>query len=123
MGDVELLSMLATESDRRAPAVIEAINDLAGSAEPDAKTIEEVRVEIHGLKGAASVVGATRLAELAQGIEIALVQRTDPGTISPELASAVIDATTAFRDGARAASRGEPEPASVAAGIAALADA
>ena len=123
MGDDELLAMLATESERRAPAVIAAIQDLAGAAEPNADRIEELRVEIHGLKGAASVVGATRLAELAREIEVALVQRTAPGTLPPELASTVAAATTAFRDGARAAAQGDPEPPSVETGIAALAEA
>ena len=123
MGDDELLAMLATETERRAPGVIEAIKTLAASAEPDSEKVEEIRVEIHGLKGAASVVGASRLAELAQEIEVALVRRTTPGTLTPELASALIDATIALRDGARAAAQGEPEPASVAVGLATLADA
>ena len=123
MGDAELLAMLATETERRAADVIDGIRDLTAPAEPDSEKVEEVRVEIHGLKGAASVVGATRLAELAQEIEVTLVQRTAPGTIPPELGSVLIDATEALRDGAHAASRDEPEPASVGAAFAALADA
>jgi len=112
--------MLATETARRAPDIIEGITRLA-SGESDSAGVEEIRVEIHGLKGAASVVGATRLAELAQAIEVTLVERTAPGTLPPETASALIEATEALRDGARATSRGEPEPASVAASLAALA--
>ena len=123
MGDTELLEMLASETERRAPAVIEGVKDLAASGAHDPDRIEEIRVEIHGLKGAALVVGQPRLAELAREIEVALVQRTAPGSIPPDLAAALIDATVALRDGARAASRGEPEPPSVAAGIAALSDA
>jgi len=122
MGDDELLAMLATETDRRASDIIEAITRLVDSGDPDSAGVEAIRVEIHGLKGAASVVGATRLAELAREIESALVQRTAPGTIPPDLASRVIDAAAALRDGARAASRGEPEPASIAAAIDALAN-
>jgi HPt (histidine-containing phosphotransfer) domain-containing protein len=114
--------MLASETERRAPAVIEGVKGLAASGENDPERIEELRVEIHGLKGAALVVGQPRIAELAREIEVALVQRIGPGTIPSDLADQVADATGALNEGAAAAARGEPEPPSVAAGLAALAE-
>ena len=122
MGDADLLQMLATETDRRAPSVIDGVKQLAESGESDSTKVEELRVEIHGLKGAALVVGQTRLADLAREVEVALVQRTAPGTIPAELGERVAAATAAFREGSLAASKGEPEPPSVEAGLAALAE-
>ena len=120
MADADLLEMLASETDRRAPAVIDGVKRLADSGEAHSSKVEELRVVIHGIKGAALVVGQTRLAELAREIEVALVQRTAPGTIPADLADKVMDATAAIRDGALAASRGEPEPASIERGLAEL---
>ena len=57
MGDPELLSMLATEAERRTPTIITGLEELAASGEKDSARIEELRVEAHGLKGAALVVG------------------------------------------------------------------
>jgi len=122
MGDTELLEMLATETERRAPAVIEGVKGLAESGERDPDRIEELRVEIHGLKGAALVVGQSRLAELAREIEVALVQRIAPGTIPADLATDVADAAAALNEGAAAAAREESEPPAVASSLAALAE-
>jgi len=109
--------MLATETERRVPAVIDGVREMAASGEADSDRVESLRVEVHGLKGAALVVGQIRLADLAREVEAALVQRTAPGTIPAELADKVATATAAMREGALAASRGEPEPASVEAGL------
>jgi chemotaxis protein histidine kinase CheA len=57
MGDTELLSMLAAEAERRSPTIITGIEELATSGEKNSARIEELRVEAHGLKGAALVVG------------------------------------------------------------------
>ncbi|MDP9227550.1 MAG: Hpt domain-containing protein [Actinomycetota bacterium] len=116
----DLLEMLATETDRRAPAIIEGIRERSGASEPDAARIEEVRVEIHGLKGAAMVVGQTRLAALAVQIEINIVQQVAKGVIAPELADTIVTAVNAFQEGARAAAAGEPEPPSIETSLAAL---
>ena len=120
MGESELLEMLASEADRRTPTILEGVKRLTEPAEPDAKGIEAVRVEAHGLKGAAMVVGQNRLSELARQIEIALVQRTAPGVIDPELADTLAGAAEAFRQGVQAAANGEPEPATVGESLVAL---
>lgn len=120
MAENELLEMLASETDRRAPAMIEQIDDLAAAAEPDSAKVEEVRVEAHGLKGAALVVGEKRLAELGAKLEVALVQRHAPGTIDAALAETLKRGVEALRDGARAAAAGEGEPAAVGEALAAL---
>ena len=69
MGDTELLSMLAAEAGRRTPTIIDGLEALAASGEKDSARIEELRVEAHGLKGAALVVGQDRLADLAKRME------------------------------------------------------
>ena len=120
MGEPELLEMLATETDRRAPTIAEGVRKLAGSSDPDVTAIEEIRVEVHGLKGAAGVVGQTRLAELALAIEVVLVQRIGPGLIPSEIADPIVAGVDALQAGARAAASGDPEPASVAESISAL---
>ena len=76
---------------------------------------------MHGLKGAALVVGQPRLAELGEKLEIALVQRQGPGTIDPELAATLTAGVEALRDGARAVAAGEDEPPAVGDAIEALA--
>ena len=113
MGDPELLSMLAIEAERRGPTIIGGIEDLAGSGNKDSARIEELRVEAHGLKGAALVVGQERLADLARLIEDYLAGCLDSGRINPARAAAVVSATSAFTEGAQAAAEGVREPSSV----------
>ena len=120
MGEREILEMLATEADRRVPLIVKGLRELSESGERDPERIEELRVDAHGLKGAAMVVGQARLAELGERVEIALVQRIGPGTIQPSLATRMVAAITAFRDGARAAADEKPEPASVDAALSEL---
>lgn len=121
MGESDLLEMLAVETHRRMPAIIDGITEVSGGSEPNPTAIEEIRVEVHGLKGAAGVVGQTRLAELALAMEVVLVQRIASGLIDETKATALIDGANALHDGAKAAAVGNPEPESVAASIAALA--
>ena len=113
MGDPELLTMLAAEADRRTPTIIVGIEALAASGEKDSGRIEELRVEAHGLKGAALVVGQKRLADLARKIELYLVGSVDSGRISPAAAATVVAAASAFTEGAEAAAEGVAEPSSV----------
>ena len=120
MADNELLQMLATEAERRAPEMLEGIERLAAATEPASDEVERLRIDAHGLRGAAMVVGQQRLAELSEQLEIALVQRTAPGTIDTELASKLTAGVSGLREGARAAAAGEPEPASVGEGLAVL---
>jgi chemotaxis protein histidine kinase CheA len=120
MGDPELLSMLSAEAERRAPMIIGGIEDLAASGKKDSDRIEALRVEAHGLKGAALVVGQGRLADLARLIEDFLAGCVDSGRINPGRAATVITATSAFTEGAQAAAEGVGEPSSVRDSLEAL---
>ena len=120
MSDPELLTMLAAEAERRTPTIITGIEGLAASGESDPDRIEALRVEAHGLKGAALVVGQDRLADLAKGIEDFLRGCLESGRINPAAAAAVITATSAFTEGAQAASEGVGEPSSVGDSLEAL---
>jgi chemotaxis protein histidine kinase CheA len=113
VGDPELLSMLAAEAERRGPTIIIGIEDLAASGKKDSDRIEELRIEAHGLKGAALVVGQERLADLARLIEDFLAGCVDSGRINLANAAAVVTATSAFTEGAQAAAEGVGEPSSV----------
>jgi chemotaxis protein histidine kinase CheA len=113
MGDTDLLSMLAAEAERRGPTIITGIEELAASGEKNSARVEELRVEAHGLKGAALVVGQERLADLARLIEEFLVGCADSERIKPASAAAVVAATSAFTEGAQAAAEGVGEPSSV----------
>ena len=114
MPQSELLDMLASETDRRCETIIKGVEGLAESDSSDADQFESLRVEAHGLKGAALVVGQPRLAELAQRIEAVFAERSGAGTISADLAADVITAARALHEGALAAAHDTDEPASVA---------
>jgi chemotaxis protein histidine kinase CheA len=120
MGDDELLTMLAAEAARRTPTIIDGIESLASSDESDPTRVEKLRVEAHGLKGAALVVGQDRLADLAKAIEQFLAGCVDTGRIQPGAAAALIAGTSAFNEGAQAAAEGVAEPSSVGESLAAL---
>jgi chemotaxis protein histidine kinase CheA len=120
MADAELLTMLAAEAERRSPTIISGVEQLAASDDKDSDRIEELRVEAHGLKGAALVVGQNRLADLARLIEQYLAGCVDAGRIDTASAAAVITATSAFTEGAQAAAEGVGEPSSVRDSLAAL---
>ena len=120
MSDPELLTMLATEAERRSPTIITGVEDLATSGDCDPTRVEALRVEAHGLKGAALVVGQDRLADLAKGIEQFLRDCVESGRIDPSDAAAVVTATSAFAEGAQAAAEGVGEPSSVGDSLDAL---
>ncbi len=120
MTDPELLSMLASEAERRSPAIITGVEKLAASDAEDSAKVEELRVEAHGLKGAALVVGQERLADLARLIEQYLAGCVESGRIDPAGAATVVTATSAFTEGAQAAAEGVAEPSSVRDCLAAL---
>jgi chemotaxis protein histidine kinase CheA len=120
MGDPELLTMLAAEAERRSPTIISGIEDLAASGEADSDRIEELRVEAHGLKGAALVVSQERLADLARLIEQFLAGCVESGEVNTAGAAAVVTAASAFTEGAQAAAEGVREPSSVGDSLAAL---
>src|SRR5206468_11263294 len=100
MGDPELLTMLSVEAERRGPTIIAGIEDLAGTGLKDTDRIEQLRVEAHGLKGAALVHRQDRLADLARLIEEFLVGCATSGRINPANAAPVVAATSAFTEGA-----------------------
>jgi chemotaxis protein histidine kinase CheA len=120
MEDPELLRMLAAEAERRSPTIISGIEQLAASDERDPERIEALRVEAHGLKGAALVVGQDRLADLAKGIERFLKGCVESGRVNPSGAATVVTATSAFTEGAQAAAEGVGEPSSVGDSLEAL---
>ncbi len=115
-----MLEMLVSEADRRVPAIVNGLRASTDAGERDPDGIEEIRVDAHGLKGAAMVVGQDRLSELARQMEVRLVECKPEGTVGPELADALVGAASAFLDGARAAAESRPEPPAVAETLASL---
>jgi chemotaxis protein histidine kinase CheA len=122
MADEDLLRMLAAEAGRRTPTIIDGLESLAASGKKDSDRIEELRVEAHGLKGAALVVGQNRLADLAKQMELFLAGCVETGRIKPGAAAALIAGASAFNEGAQAAAEGVAEPSSVGESLAALSD-
>jgi chemotaxis protein histidine kinase CheA len=114
MAETDLLDMLASETDRRAEKIIEGVEKLAGSGESDSARVEELRVEAHGLKGAAMVVGQSRLGELAEQLERFFANHTDSGRIDPKEAAIAVAAVSSLDEAAKAVAEGGPEPPSVA---------
>jgi chemotaxis protein histidine kinase CheA len=112
--------MLAAEADRRCPALIGGVEELAGSGKKDPERVEELRIEAHGLKGAALVVGENRLAELARLMEAFLAECVEKGRIEPGSAATLVKAASAFSEGAQAAAEGVAEPATVGQSLSAL---
>jgi chemotaxis protein histidine kinase CheA len=122
VGDPELLRMLATEAERRTPTIIDGLEELAASGRKDSARIEQLRVEAHGLKGAALVVGQNRLADLARELEQFLAGCAETGLIQPGSAATLVAAASAFSEGAQAAAEGVGEPSSVGDSLEALKD-
>jgi chemotaxis protein histidine kinase CheA len=120
VADDELLTMLAAEAGRRSPTIISGIEALAASGKKDPDAIERLRVEAHGLKGAALVVGQERLADVAKKIEQYLAGAREAGRVQPGPAATVIAAASAFNEGAQAAAEGVGEPSSVGEALRAL---
>ena len=114
--------MLAAEADRRTPTIITGLEELAASGDRDPDRLEELRVEVHGLRGAALVVSQTRLADLAREIEVFLAGCKETGTINPGAAATLVAAASAFNEGAEAAAEGVAEPSSVGESLEALKD-
>ena len=115
MGDNDLLEMLVAETDRRRETILRGVEELAASGESDPN-----RVEAHGIKGAAMVVGQDRLAELALRIEEALAAQTKSGEITTSLAASIVAGVSALHEGAEAAAEGIAEPSSVSRSLEAL---
>jgi chemotaxis protein histidine kinase CheA len=120
MEDTDLLEMLVAETGRRRETILTGVKELAGSGKSDPDGVEALRVEVHGIKGAAMVVGQDRLAELALRIENALAARAESGRIDPAVAGSIATAVGALHEGAEAAAEGLGEPPSVANSLEAL---
>jgi chemotaxis protein histidine kinase CheA len=120
MADTALLNMLAAEAQRRSPEIIAGVEELVASDEKDPDRIEGLRVEAHGLKGAALVVEQNRLADLAKRMETFLAGAVETGGIAPADAAKLIAAASAFSEGAQAAAEGVGEPSSVSDSLEAL---
>jgi chemotaxis protein histidine kinase CheA len=120
MADTDLLDMLASETDRRSGTIIEGLEALAGSGESDPARVEQLRVEAHGLKGAAMMVGQSRLGELAEELERFFADRAESGRIDPKEAAAAVAAVSSLDEAAKAAAEGSPEPPSVAESLSRL---
>ena len=119
-GRTDLLDMLASETDRRCGTIVEGVEELTKSTRVDPKRIEALRVEAHGLKGAALVVGQERLADLAREIELSFAECQAKGEISVPLSAKLIAATSALHEGAQAVAEGIEEPPVVADALASL---
>lgn len=115
-GDLKLLELLSAESKRRAPVILEGAS-AAADGPVDTSTIEAMRGEAHGLKGAAAVVGQPRLADIAAAVETRLTAAAEAGELPAEEARTISSAIEAYRAGADALVAGEPEPGAVATAL------
>ena len=102
--------MLASETSRRSEALIAGVQELSASGQPDPERVEQLRIDAHGIKGAAMVVGQERLAELARLIEDALAARADSGQLEEAVATNIVGAANALHEGTVAAAKGADEP-------------
>jgi HPt (histidine-containing phosphotransfer) domain-containing protein len=111
----ELLVTLADEGRRREGRLADGAQRAIDAEPGDAARaiLEEIRAEAHALKGAAAVVGQTRLFELARALEDLLIEAIAAGSLSQRRAVAVADAAHAFVEGADASADGASEPESV----------
>jgi chemotaxis protein histidine kinase CheA len=119
----ELLVSLADEGRRREGRLADGAQRAVAAEPGDAARdiLEEIRAEAHALKGAAAVVGQTRLFELARALEDLLVDGIAAGSLSQRRGAAIADAAHAFVEGAVASAEGASEPESVRVSIDALA--
>ena len=113
MGETELLDMLAAETDRRTSTICDGVKALSKSGDADSKQVESLRVEVHGIKGAALMVGQHRLAKIGAWVEDTLADHIDSGEIDKQLGKTIIDYVEAIQEGAHAAAAGKDEPSSV----------
>ena len=111
----ELLVTLADEGRRREGRLTDGAQRAIDAEPGDAARaiLEEIRAEAHALKGAAAVVGQTRLFELARALEDVLVDAIAAGSLSQRRAAKIADAAHAFVEGAKASADGASEPESV----------
>jgi HPt (histidine-containing phosphotransfer) domain-containing protein len=111
--EAELLDSFAEEARRRCDVIT------AGLA-TETEDFETLRIEAHALKGAASVLGLRRLAELAGLMESDLAEAKKTGSIRGGRTHQIADAAKAIAEGAAAAAKGEEEPPDVGRSLAQL---
>lgn len=115
----ELLISLVDEGRRREGRLADGAQR-ASDSEPGPgtrATLEELRAEAHALKGAAAVVGQTRLFELSRALEGLLLDAIAAGSLSQRRAEAIARAAHAYVEGAEATAEGASEPESVRSSI------
>jgi chemotaxis protein histidine kinase CheA len=111
----ELLVSLVDEGRRREGRLADGARRSidAESGDEVRAALEEIRAEAHALKGAAAVVGQTRLFELARALEDLILDAIAAGSLSQRRAEAIANAAHAFVEGAAASADGVGEPESV----------
>lgn len=113
----DLLLSLVEEGMRRKGRIADAARRASEGGPDTPEALEELRAEAHALKGAAAVVGVTRLFELGRALEDQLLPAVEEGSLTRELAAAAARAARAFVEGAQAAAEAAAEPPSVTASI------
>ena len=113
----DLLITLVDEGRRREGRLASGAIQASEGGPSARETLEELRTEAHALKGAAAVLGQTRLFELGRALEDKLAAAVDDGRIDPGKAETIGRAARAYVEGAEAAVNGTAEPPSVLASI------
>ena len=75
--------MLAAEANRRVPPMKKSLKKLAKGSKPDPDAVEELRVEVHGLRGAALVIGV--MDAFQAGAEAAAAGEPEPPSVAEAL--------------------------------------
>jgi HPt (histidine-containing phosphotransfer) domain-containing protein len=113
----ELLITLVDEGRRRYGRLADGARRASEGGPGAHDELEELRTEAHALKGAAAVLGQTRLFELGRALETELIAAIEDGTLPRAKAEAIDRGARAYVEGAKAAAEGHAEPPSVIASI------
>jgi chemotaxis protein histidine kinase CheA len=117
-----LRELFADETARRIAVVVEGCEAVAEDGVHAPELIDSMRREAHAIKGAAAVIGQSRLAELAGRIEDLLAARHDSGLLEPELAARIATAARTLDDAAAALQRAEGYEPQVSRALESLGD-
>jgi HPt (histidine-containing phosphotransfer) domain-containing protein len=113
----DLLETLVDESRRREGRLADGAKRASEDGPRARDMLEELRTEAHALKGAAAVLGQTRLFELGRALEDELATAAEDGKLGPRKADAIGRGARAYVEGAEAAAKGGTVPPSVMASI------
>jgi chemotaxis protein histidine kinase CheA len=108
--EARLHELFADETARRAEVVIEGCELVADDAVHTPELLDSMRAEAHAIKGAAAVIGQSRLAELAGRIEVLLAERRGSGLLEPRLAVRIAAATRTLEEASVALAEQRKEP-------------